>query len=131
MNFAATAKRNVPFPFILEDLAPLRPTIKRAFGFTYVYLEDRLLCGLRESEKQRGSNGLWLFTNSADVDSLGNEFTDLPKRNLWRNGNAAWVILASRLPNFEEYAFRACELILNGDRRIGRLSRRRRAVRLD
>ena len=42
--------------FVLDELAPLRPTIKHAFGFTYVYLGDRLLCGLRESEKQRGSH---------------------------------------------------------------------------
>jgi hypothetical protein len=26
-----------PFPFVLEELEPIRPTVKRAFGFTYVY----------------------------------------------------------------------------------------------
>ncbi len=109
--------------FVLDELAPLRPIIKRAFGFTYVYFGERLLCGLQDSDKQRGSNGLWLFTTSEFVDSLGSEFDDLPKRYLWRNGKNAWVILASRLPGFEEYAFKACELILNNDRRIGRLAR--------
>lgn len=113
----------IPFPFIVDELAPLRPTIKRAFGFTYIYIGERLLCGLRDSEKQRGSNGLWLFTTSEFVDSLGSEFDELPKRYLWRNGKNAWVILASRLAGFEEYAFKACELILNNDRRIGRLAR--------
>ena len=109
--------------FVLEELAPLRPTIKHAFGFTYVYLGERLLCGLRESEKQRGSNGLWIFTTSEFVDSLGSEFEELPRRYLWRNGKNAWVILASRLPGYEEYCRKACELILNNDRRIGRLAR--------
>jgi hypothetical protein len=33
------------------------------------------------------------------------------------------VILASKLENFEEYAYTACELILRGDRRIGRVTR--------
>ena len=54
---------------------------------------------------------------------FGAEFDELPKRYLWRNGKNAWVILATRLAGFEEYAFKACELILNNDRRIGRLAR--------
>ncbi len=114
-----------PFPFILEELAPIRPKVKRMFGFTYVYLDDKLLCALRNSLKQPGSNGVWLFTTIEDLESLGREFPDLSRRYHWRSrsGNNAWIILAVRLENFEEYAFKACELMLNGDRRIGRLSR--------
>jgi len=109
------------FPFVLDELQPIRPRVKRAFGFTYVYLDDKLLCGLRESEKMPSTNGLWLFTTTEHVDSLGREFPDLPKRYLWRSGKKAWVILSSRLELFEEYAFKACELIVNGDRRVGRV----------
>lgn len=114
--------RRDPFPFVLDELQPIRPRVKRAFGFTYVYLDDKLLCGLRDSEKMPSTNGLWLFTTTEHVDSLGREFPNLPKRYLWRSGKKAWVILASRLEFFEEYAFKACELIVNGDRRIGRVS---------
>jgi hypothetical protein len=116
-------RRRFPFPFVLEELAPLRPTIKSMFGFTYVYLDDRLLCSLRDSAKQTGSNGMWLFTTSEHVDSLAREFPNLSKRQLWRSGKNAWIVLASRLEDFEEYAYKACELILNGDRRIGRVTR--------
>ncbi len=112
-----------PFPFVLAELESIRPTVKRAFGQTYVYLDEKLLCCLRETEKLPSTNGMWLFTTTEHVDSLGREFPDLSRRYLWRSGNNAWVILASRLECFEEYAFKACELILNGDRRIGRLSR--------
>ncbi|HEY8227214.1 MAG TPA: hypothetical protein VIG25_18205 [Pyrinomonadaceae bacterium] len=121
-SFGPTQTR-VPFPFVLEELMPLRPTVKRAFGFTYLYLDDILLCGLRESQNRPNSNGIWLFTTREHVDRLANEFPDLPKRYLWRSGNNAWVILPSKLAYFEDYAFKACELILNGDRRIGRVSR--------
>ena len=117
-----------PFPFVLAELEPIRPAVKRAFGQTYVYLDEKLLCCLRETEKLPSTNGMWLFTTTEHVDSLGREFPDLSRRYLWRSGKNAWVILASRLECFEEYAFKACELILNGDRRIGRLSRRERAV---
>jgi hypothetical protein len=116
-------KRRDPFPFVLEELNSIRPTIKRMFGFTSVYLDEKLLCSLRDSVKQPGSNGIWLYTTTEHVESLGREFPQLPKRQLWRSGKNAWVILASRLEDFEEYAFKACELILRGDQRIGRITR--------
>ncbi len=115
--------RRDPFPFVLDELEPIRPRVKRAFGFTYVYLDDKLLCGLRDSRKMPSTNGLWLFTTTEHVASLGREFPDLPKRYLWRSGPKAWVILAARLEFFEEYAFKACELMVNNDRRIGRLAK--------
>jgi hypothetical protein len=116
-------QKQMPFPFVLEELAPLRPAIKRMFGFTHVYLDDRLLCSLRDSVKQTGINGMWLYTTTEHVESLAREFPHLSRRQLWRSGKNAWIVLASRLEDFEEYAFRACELILNGDRRIGRVTR--------
>lgn len=113
--------KKTPFPFVLEELEPIRPTVKRAFGFTYIYLDGKLLCGLRQAVKLPSCNGLWLFTTTEHVDSLAREFPELPRRYLWRSGKKAWVILASRLEFFEEYAFKACELMLNGDRRVGRV----------
>lgn len=113
----------LPFPFLIDELSPLRPTVKRVFGFTYLYLDDILLCALRDSANKPNSNGMWLFTTLDYVEQLGKEFPELPKRYLWRSGRNAWVILPSRLEQFEEYAFRACEMIVNGDRRIGRVSR--------
>ena len=118
-------KRRDPFPFVLEELSSIRPTIKHWFGFTSVYLDEKLLCSLRDSAKQPNTNGMWIYTTVEHVDSLGREFPELPKRQLWRSrlGNNAWVVLASRLEGFEEYAFKACELILRGDHRIGRITR--------
>lgn len=113
--------KKIPYRFVLEELEPIRPRIKRAFGFTYVYLDGKLLCGLRESAKSPSCNGLWLFTTTEHIDSLAREFPELPRRNLWRSGKKAWVILAARHEFFEEYAFKACELMLNGDCRVGRV----------
>jgi hypothetical protein len=125
MNQSSMTKRRDPFPFILDELTPLRLTVKHMFGFVSLYLDDTLLCSLRDAVKQPNSNGMWLYTTIEDVDSLAKEFQDLPKRQVWRSrsGNKAWLILASRLENFEEHALKACELILNNDRRIGRISR--------
>lgn len=114
----------MPFNFLIEELTSLRPTVKSAFGFTYVYLDDRLLFTLRESVKQPATNGMWLFTSSEHVDGLAKEFPELSRRQIWRSGKNCWIVLASKLAHFEEYALKACELILDGDRRIGRMSLR-------
>jgi hypothetical protein len=97
------------------------------FGFTYVYLEDKLILSLRHSVKHRRFNGVWLYTMAENIESLRREFPSLPRRSFWRSGKNGWIILASTLDDFEEYAFRACELILRGDQRLGRVSRRRGA----
>jgi hypothetical protein len=123
MKRASSTASPLPFAFVVDELMPLRPTIRRAFGFTYLYVGDVLLCALRDSEKKPASNGMWLFTTREHVDQLAAEFSELPKRYLWRSKDNAWVILPSKLEEFENYAFKACELIMNGDKRIGRLSR--------
>lgn len=114
---------SIPFPFVLDELQPVRPQVRHAFGFVYVYVGDKLVCGLRQSVKQPASNGMWLFTTLAHLESLSREFVDLPRRCLWRSKKDGWIILASRLPNFEELAFKACELIVSGDTRIGKVTR--------
>ena len=115
MKNLSSVSKQLPFPFVLEELASIRPTIKRMFGFMHVYLGDKLLLSLRDSAKQKGTNGLWLYTTTEHIESLAQEFPYLPKRQLWRSKKNAWIILASRLEDFEEY--------LNGDKRIGRISR--------
>lgn len=117
-------RKQIPFPFIIDELESLRPTVKNIFGFAHVYLEDRLLFSLRDAATRTSSNGMWLYTTTEHADSLAAEFSDLPRRQIWRSGNKAWIVLTTRLGNFEENAFKACELILRGDQRIGRVSRR-------
>ena len=129
MSTTVSIDKKIPFSFVLDELASIRPTIKRMFGFTYVYLGEKLLLSMRQSKKQPGSNGIWLYTTAEHLESLGKEFPQISKRYLWRSGKNAWVILAAKLEGFEEYAYKACELILLGDQRIGRLTRRDRARR--
>ena len=124
MKNNSPARKTVPFPFVLDELAAIRPTVKRMFGFTYFYMDDKLLFMLRDSPKAPSTNGMWVFTTAEHLESLAREFPQLPRRQLWRSGKNCWVVLASRLEDFEQYAFTACDLILNGDRRIGRVTRR-------
>ena len=126
MKRSVSAQRQSPFQFVLDELLPVRPAVKQMFGFTYIYLDEKLLLALRESVKQPQFNGVWLYTEAEHIESLRREFPQLPKRCFWRSrkSGSGWVILASGLEDFEECAFRACELILRGDRRVGRVTRR-------
>jgi len=123
--FSFSAKPQTRFQFVLDELSPIRPAIKRAFGFTYVYLDERLLLSLRDSSRQPQYNGVWLYTDAEHLESLRKEFSQLPRRCFWRSkkSGSGSVILNSGLEEFEEYTFKACELILEGDQRIGRVSR--------
>ncbi|HEX8845263.1 MAG TPA: hypothetical protein VF791_11495 [Pyrinomonadaceae bacterium] len=126
MKSEGSARRRNSYQFVLDELAPVRPLVRRMFGFTHVYLDAKLLLSLRESAKQPQYNGVWLYTRAEHIESLRREFPTLPRRCFWRSrkSGSGWVILASGLEDFEEYAFRACELILKGDSRLGRVTRR-------
>ena len=123
MKAGVGARRQSPFQFVLDELDPIRPIVKQMFGFTHVYLDGKLLLSTRNSVKQPRFNGVWLYTHAEHIESLRNEFPLLPRRSFWRSGKNGWVILASTLEDFEEYAFKACELILRADQRIGRVTR--------
>ncbi len=101
----------------------IRPVVKQMFGFTYLYLDDRLLFGLREQPAKPNTNGIWIFTEAEHLDSLRREFPLLSRHYFWKSGNKGWVVLTTKNENFEEYAYKACELVLRGDRRLGRVTR--------
>ena len=126
MKAGVSTKRQAPFQFVLDELLPIRPSVRQMFGFTYVYLDEKLLLSLRHSANQPQYDGVWLYTQAEHIESLRREFPLLPRRYFWRSkkSGSGWVILASRLDEFEEYAFRACELILSGDQRVGRVTRK-------
>lgn len=119
MKNAATLKRQPPFPFVVDELSPIRPVVKHRFGMTYIYLDERLLLVLCDNGGCQQHNGVWLHTTAEHLESLGKEFPQLPPRCLWSSGDESCIFLASQLEDFEEYAFKACELILRGDPRIG------------
>src|SRR5262245_9896033 len=123
MRRATKRTGTIPFPFVLDELVSLRLCPKSVFGFTHVYLDEKLMFSFRDSAKQTATNGIWIYTTVSELDSLAREFPDLPRRQLWRSGRNGWVVLASRLAYFEDYAYKLCELISNGDRRVGRVTR--------
>jgi len=124
-----TAKSKPPFPFILESLAPLNPEVRRMFSGYSVYSGDLLVCMLRDHVKSPRDNGIWLVlsesTNPADR-SLRRDFPSLRNIELLGGAIGHWLLIPSDGPDFESEAMHACDLILNQDRRLGRVPKSRK-----
>jgi hypothetical protein len=116
---ALKIKKKASFAFVLDELSALGVRAKPMFGFVYVYLGEKLIMLLRERENQPERNGVWLATTSEYLESLSREFPLLPRICVIDTGRNGWVFLPFKLQVFESYAFRACELVSEGDPRVG------------
>jgi hypothetical protein len=114
-------KKRIPFEFVLELLAPLEPQTKPMFGSHGVYVGEKIVFILRDRESWPQDNGLWLCTQAEHHESLRKSFPTMHHLELFESGPTNWQVLPSSSPDFEEKATLACELVLKGDERIGRI----------
>ncbi len=98
-----------------------------------VYVDDRIVFMLRDSDKGVEDNGLWLvfgedFDAVRDTPRLLDEFPSLRRIKLLGGKIQHWMLLPADSPDFESEALHACDLALAHDRRLGRIpaSRKRR-----
>ena len=125
----AKPKQKTPHGFVVEALMPLNPEVRRMFSGFAVYLDNRIVCMLRESAKQPRDNGMWLVlsdgTDPADR-GLRREFPSLRPIELLGGNIGHWLLIPSDSEEFEAEALHACELMLRHDARIGRVPQSRR-----
>ena len=91
------------------------------FGCLAVYVEDKIVMALRDKLKNADDNGVWLATTPEHHESLRREFPNMRSIRLLGKKVTGWQILPVDTPDFEEAALRACELIIAGDHRIGKI----------
>jgi hypothetical protein len=72
-------------------------------------------------------NGVWLATTQEHHSSLRQEFPNMRSIELLGEAVSNWQILPVEAPDFEESAMRACELVVAGDPRIGKIPKKRRS----
>ena len=86
---------------------------------------------LRDKNSKTEDNGVWLATTEEHHESLRCEFPHMRSIGVLGKKVTGWQILPADAPDFEETALHACELILGGDPRIGKIpgAKRRRAGR--
>ena len=119
--FAVKQRKPVPYEFVLDAIAPLSPETRSMFGCLAVYVEDKIVLILREKRDVTEDNGVWLATTEEHHQSLRREFPNMRSIRLFGKEVTGWQVLPADAQDFEEVALRACELVLGGDPRIGKV----------
>jgi hypothetical protein len=129
--FAGKPRKPIPHEFVLDALAPLSPTTRPMFGCLAIYVKDKIVLILRNKDKrdQTADNGVWLATTEEHHQSLRQDFPNMRSIKVLGKKVTGWQVLPTDAEDFEEAAQRACELVLAGDPRIGKVPGARRPSR--
>ncbi|MGB6431647.1 MAG: hypothetical protein WBF06_13760 [Candidatus Acidiferrales bacterium] len=125
--FGAKKRKRVPHEFVLDAIAPLAPRTHPMFGCLAVYVGEKIVLILRDRPTSTEDNGVWLATHVENHESLRRDFPNMRSIQLLGKKITGWQVLPVDAQDFEEAALRACELILAGDARIGKVPGARRA----
>jgi hypothetical protein len=124
--FPFKQRKPVPHQFVLDALAPLSPYTRPMFGCLAVYVEEKIVLILRDKPASTADNGVWLATTQEHHQSLRHEFPIMRSIRVLGKPVTGWQVLPADAPDFEEAAQRACELVLAGDPRSGKVPCSRR-----
>jgi hypothetical protein len=126
---AIKQRKPVPHAFVLDAIASLPPRTHPMFGCLAIYVQDKIVLILRDKRDHTADNGVWLATTEEHHDSLRREFPHMRSIQVLGKKVTGWQILPADAQDFEEAALRACELVIAGDPRIGKVPGARRASR--
>ena len=121
-------RKIVPYEFVLDALAPLSPDTRPMFGCLAVYVGEKIVLILRDKATYAKDNGVWLATTPDNHQSLRREFPNMRSIGLLGKKVTGWQVLPASAEDFESAAMRACDLVLAGDPRIGKIPERRRSI---
>ena len=127
--FAPKPRKPIPHEFVLDALSPLSPETRPMFGCLAVYVGNKITFILRDKPKSSSDNGVWLATTKEHHQSLQREFPNMRSIQLLGKAVTGWQVLPSDAPDFETAALHACDLVLAGDPRIGKVPESRRRQR--
>jgi hypothetical protein len=115
--------KNIPFYFVIDYLLQLEPRINPMFGSYAVYVGEKIVFILRERKTHPEVNGVWIATGHEHHKSLKKEFPSMCSVSVLNNGNGetGWQMLQADDEDFEPLVIKACELVLRGDPRIGKV----------
>jgi hypothetical protein len=120
-------RKTVPHEFVLDAIARLAPETRYMFGCLAIYVEDKILLILRDKRDTTADNGVWLATTEEHHESLRRDFPNMRSIQIFGKKVTGWQVLPADAPDFEEASLRACEFVLAGDHRIGKVPGTRRS----
>jgi hypothetical protein len=119
--FVIKQRKAIPHEFVLDAMAPLSPETRSMFGCLAVYVQDKIVLILRDKRDGTADNGVWLATTEEHHQSLRREFPNMRSIQMFGKKVTGWQVLPADAKDFEEAAMHACELVLAGDPRIGKV----------
>ena len=114
-------RKPVPHAFVLDAISALSPYTRPMFGCLAIYVRDKIVLILRDKPTNTADNGVWLATTEEHHESLRREFPNMRSIQVLGKPVTGWQVLPIDAPDFESAALRACELVLAGDARIGKI----------
>jgi hypothetical protein len=120
-NLLPKHRKPIPHAFVLDAIATLSPYTRPMFGCLAIYVKDKIVLILRDKPTNTADNGVWLATTQGHHQSLRREFPNMRSIQVLGKQVTGWQVLPVDAPDFESAALRACELVLAGDPRIGKI----------
>jgi len=120
------ARKSVPFPFVLDELASLDPFTRPMFGCLAVYVGERIVLILRDKGPADADSGVWVGFAPEHEEAVGTLLPRLEPIEIFEGKVSGWKKLSSRSPLFEDDVMRVCAMIQENDRRIGKIPGARR-----
>jgi hypothetical protein len=114
-------RKPIPHAFVLDTISTLSPYTRPMFGCLAIYVKDKIVLILRDKLTNTADNGVWLATTQEHHQSLRREFPNMRSIQVLGKAVTGWQVLPVDAPDFESAALRACELVLAGDARIGKI----------
>jgi hypothetical protein len=114
-------RKPIPHAFVLDAISSLSPYTRPMFGCLAIYVRDKIVLILRDKPTNTADNGVWLATTQQHHQSLRREFPNMRSIRVLGKRVTGWQVLPVDAPDFESSAQRACELVLAGDSRIGKV----------
>jgi hypothetical protein len=126
--FPVKRRKPIPYEFVLDAIAAISPHTRPMFGCLAVYIDEKIVLLLRDKPVNTADNGVWLATTPEHHQSLRREFPNMRSIRPLGKSVTGWQLLPADAPDFEQAALHACELVVSGDPRIGKVptGRRRR-----
>lgn len=120
-------RKAIPYEFVLDALAQVGPRTNPMFGCLAIYVGEKIVLVLRDKRAPDADNGVWLATTPEHHASLRRDFPNMRSIAVFGKPVTGWQVLPADAPDFEEAALHACELVIAGDPRIGKVPKPRRS----
>jgi hypothetical protein len=120
-SFLPKHRKPIPHAFVLDALAALSPCTRPMFGCLAIYVKDKIVLILRDKPTSAVDNGVWIATTKEHHESLRHQFPNMRSIHVLGRPVTGWQVLPVDAPDFESAALLACELVVAGDLRIGKV----------